>query len=76
MPKREEVQLSRKEKIRLCTGGDFWHTRAFPRRCIPAVKVADGPHGIRCQEGKGDMLGLNDSLPATCFPAAVTAAAS
>ena len=76
MPKREEGQLSRKEKIRLCTGGDFWHTRALPRRGIPAVKVADGPHGIRCQEGKGDMLGLNDSLPATCFPAAVTAAAS
>ena len=42
MPKREEGQLSRKEKIRLCTGGDFWHTRALPRRGIPAVKVADG----------------------------------
>ena len=69
-------KLSVKEKIRLCTGGDFWHTCALSKWDIPAVKVADGPHGVRCQEGKGDMLGLNDSLPATCFPTAVTSAAS
>ena len=24
-------KLSVKEKIRLCTGGDFWHTRALPK---------------------------------------------
>lgn len=69
-------KLSIKEKIRLCTGGDFWHTRACPKAGVPAVKVSDGPHGVRCQEGKGDMLGLNDALPATCFPTAVTAAAT
>lgn len=69
-------ELSLRQKIRLCTGGDFWHTRAYPRAGIPAVKVADGPHGIRCQAGKGDMLGLNEALPATCFPTAVTAAGS
>ena len=69
-------KLSLKEKIRLCTGGDFWHTRELPRRGIPGVKVSDGPHGVRCQPGHGDMLGLNDSLPSTCFPTAVTAAAT
>lgn len=37
---------------------------------IPSVCFADGPSGIRKQEKKGDHLGLNDSLPATCFPAA------
>ena len=69
-------KLTLKEKIRLCTGGDFWHTRELPRRKIPAVKVSDGPHGVRCQAGRGDMLGINQSLPATCFPTAVTAAAT
>lgn len=69
-------KLSLKEKIRLCTGGDFWHTRAIPGKDIPGVMVSDGPHGVRCQEGKGDMLGLNNSLPATCFPTAVTSSAS
>lgn len=69
-------KLSLKEKIRLCTGGDFWHTRAIPGRGIPGVMVSDGPHGVRCQEGKGDMLGLNESAPATCFPTAVTSSAS
>lgn len=69
-------KLTLKEKIRLCTGGDFWHTRELSRRGIPAVKVSDGPHGVRCQAGRGDMLGLNNSLPSTCFPTAVTAAAT
>ena len=39
MPKREEGQLSRKEKIRLCTGGDFWHTRALRRMFTSSFRV-------------------------------------
>ena len=52
-------KLSLTEKIRLCTGGDFWHTLSLSDHDIPSVKVADGPNGVRCQGGKGDMLGLN-----------------
>ena len=37
---------------------------------------SDGPHGIRKQAGEGDHLGLNASLPATCFPTAATSANS
>jgi beta-glucosidase len=33
--------------------------------------VSDGPHGLRTQHGAGDNLGLNDSVPAICFPPAV-----
>jgi beta-glucosidase len=40
--------------------------------------MCDGPHGLRKQEsGNGaDMLGINKSRPATCFPAEVTVAGS
>jgi len=63
------------DKVRLCTGADFWHSRAMPRYGIPAFLMADGPHGLRCQEHTG-IAGVHDSRPATCFPAAVTAGAA
>lgn len=70
------ADMTLEEKIRLCTGADFWHTRAMPQHGIPAVKMSDGPHGLRCQQDDADMLGINESLPATCFPTAVTAGAT
>ncbi|MGN0999779.1 MAG: glycoside hydrolase family 3 C-terminal domain-containing protein, partial [Faecousia sp.] len=41
---------------------------------IPAIFLSDGPHGLRKQAGAGDHLGLNASVPATCFPTAATMA--
>ena len=38
--------------------------------------MTDGPHGLRKQGGKADHLGLNKSLPATCYPTAATLANS
>lgn len=64
------------EKAALLSGGGAWKSRALPRRGLPALFFSDGPHGIRKQEGVGDHLGLNASLPATCFPTAATAANS
>ena len=43
---------------------------------IPSFMMSDGPHGLRTQKGESDMLGVNDSEPATCFPTAVTSGAS
>lgn len=40
------------------------------------MTMADGPQGVRKQEGAGDQLGLNASLPATCFPTAAAMANS
>lgn len=64
------------EKAALLSGGGAWKSRAIPRRGLPALFFSDGPHGIRKQEGVGDHLGLNASLPATCFPTAATVANS
>ncbi|MQY02558.1 glycoside hydrolase family 3 C-terminal domain-containing protein [Actinomadura macrotermitis] len=67
--------LSLQERASLTSGGDTWHTTAVPG--VRALTLADGPHGIRRQaEGSGDALGLDVSVPATCFPPAVTLGSS
>lgn len=75
-PKEICKQLTLKEKIALCSGGDFWHTKDLSRFGLPAVMMCDGPHGLRCQQGKADMLGVHNSRPATCFPTASITACS
>ena len=71
-------QMSLEDKIALCEGASFWETRAYEKYGIPAMFVCDGPNGLRKQERENgaDMLGVNDSRPATCFPASVTTANS
>ena len=69
-------KMTLEEKAALCSGRDFWHIKALDRFDLPAIMVADGPHGLRKQSMDGDNLGLNVSLPATCFPTAVTLASS
>ena len=69
-------QMTLEEKCYLLSGKDFWQTRSVERLGIPNMALSDGPHGIRKQEGAGDQLGLNGSLPATCFPTAATIANS
>lgn len=69
-------ELTLEEKAGLCSGGDFWHTKAVERLGIPAAMVSDGPHGLRKQDDKADHLGVNDSIKAVCFPAASATAAS
>ena len=68
--------LTLEEKIALCNGADFWHSKAMPDKGIPAITMSDGPHGVRYQADTGDMLGVNESKQATCFPTAVTSGAT
>ena len=72
------AQMSLEDKIAICEGANFWETRVFEKYGIPAMFVCDGPNGLRKQDLSGgtDMLGVNQSQPATCFPAAVTTANS
>ena len=69
-------QLTLEEKASLMSGANFWNTKAIDRLGIPSMMLTDGPHGLRKQGGKADNLGLNKSLPATCFPTAATLASS
>ena len=64
------------EKAALLQGKTNWTTCNIPRLGIPSIFVSDGPHGLRKQAGAEDHLGLNESVPATCFPTAATMANS
>lgn len=69
-------KMTLEEKAALLSGKGEWQTWNFDRLGIPSMYCSDGPHGIRRQAGAGDHLGLNPSLPATCFPTAATMANS
>ncbi len=69
-------KMTIEEKAAFLSGKGEWQTRDFVRLGIPSIFCSDGPHGIRKQAGAGDHLGLNESLPATCFPTAATIANS
>lgn len=65
-------KMTLEEKARMMSGKNTWETVDFEKYGIPSIFMADGPHGIRKQAGAGDHLGLNASIPATCFPTAAT----
>ena len=67
-------KLTLEEKAALLQGWTTWTTREVKRLGIPSIFLSDGPTGLRKQEGAGDHLGLNASVPATCFPTSATVA--
>jgi beta-glucosidase len=69
-------RLPLEAKASLTSGANFWNTKAIEHAGIPSIMLTDGPHGVRRQGGKADNLGLNKSLPATCFPTAAALAQS
>ena len=69
-------QMTLEDKIALCSGANFWETKKYETYGIPSLFLCDGPHGLRKQENAADMLGVNSSRSATCFPAEVTTAGS
>ena len=75
MKKIEEtiLSLSNEEKIMLTNGHNFMFTNENKRLEIPSIRMSDGPHGLRVQDGSGDN-GVTSSKAATCFPTAVTLA--
>ncbi|HPQ47807.1 MAG TPA: hypothetical protein PLP30_10590, partial [Clostridia bacterium] len=65
-------KLTLLEKAGLCSGSDFWHLKGVERLGMPRIMITDGPHGLRKQTGNADHVGLQNSVPATCFPTACT----
>lgn len=65
-------KMTIEEKAAFLSGKNVWQSRNIDRLGIPSIFSADGPHGIRKQAREGDHLGLNASLPSTCFPTAAS----
>ncbi len=70
------AQMTLEEKAGLCSGADFWTTKAVERLGIAPVRMADGPHGLRKQTGESDHLGMSESVKAVCFPTGAALGAS
>ncbi len=69
-------RMTNEEKALLLSGRDFWHLAGLERFGLSSVMVCDGPHGLRKQTTEGSHLGLGDSVPAVCYPAACATACS
>ncbi|WP_024856514.1 glycoside hydrolase family 3 C-terminal domain-containing protein [Ruminococcus albus] len=67
-------ELTLEEKASLCSGADFWHTKAIERLAIPQIMVSDGPHGLR--KNAEDSSNPQEAIKAVCFPSATALACS
>lgn len=70
------AKLNLEQKCALLSGAGTFTTRDCPKAGVPSITLSDGPNGVRKQAGAADHLGLNPSVPATCFPTAATVACS
>lgn len=69
-------KMTLEEKASLLSGKGNFTTKPIERLGVPGMFLSDGPHGLRKQAGAADHLGLNASVPATCYPTAATMANS
>ena len=75
MDKQEIInKMTLRQKADFLTGKDFWQSRDYEDLGVASMFLSDGPHGIRKQAAAADHLGLNASVPATCFPTAAAMA--
>lgn len=69
-------KMTLEEKAGMCSGSDFWHTKAVDRLGVPPIMMSDGPYGLRKQDQEGDHAGINESIKAVCFPTGSAAGSS
>lgn len=68
-------QMTVEEKVQLTLGNGFWRTYGVERLGVLPITVNDGPSGLR-RPVDIEQIGIIQSIPATCFPAAGTLASS
>ena len=66
--------MTLEEKAALLTGDSAWTTPSLPRIGLPALRMADGPHGVRRTQTTGSMA--FGAHAATCFPTASSTSAT
>ncbi|KAJ7044635.1 glycoside hydrolase family 3 protein [Mycena alexandri] len=55
-------KLTLVQKVKLLTGSGWWHTEAIPEAGVPAMRMSDGPNGVRGTR-------FFNGVPSSCFPA-------
>ncbi|MBQ8414850.1 MAG: glycoside hydrolase family 3 C-terminal domain-containing protein [Clostridia bacterium] len=69
-------ELTLEEKACLLSGHKSWFTNKVSRVGLPSVMLTDGPHGLRKRKDSDNTVGLGQTEPSTCFPAASTTSCS
>lgn len=69
-------KLTLEEKASLCSGADCWYTKALPEKGIPAIRMCDGPSGLRFQSGEDDHMGVHASTQMVSYPTGCAMASS
>src|SRR6185295_6093747 len=66
------VRLTAREKVSLMAGGSLFATQAIERLGIPALRLSDGPNGVRSNEGQATtVFPTGSALAATWNPEVV-----
>lgn len=70
--------LTLDEKVQMLSGSTTWLTQPIKKDGvdIPAVRMSDGPSGLRREKMSGGVNIMQTPEPATCFPGAVTTGSS
>ncbi|KIP12792.1 glycoside hydrolase family 3 protein [Phlebiopsis gigantea 11061_1 CR5-6] len=55
------AKLTLGQKVKLLSGHGWWHTTPIPEAGIPAVRMSDGPNGVRGTR-------FFNGVPSSCFP--------
>ncbi|HEY0703404.1 MAG TPA: glycoside hydrolase family 3 C-terminal domain-containing protein [Candidatus Acidoferrales bacterium] len=73
-------RMTLEEKVSLLSGANWMETVAIPRLGIPAIKMADGPAGIRAWYGPSALTNAANSkfpkITSTAFPSGIALAAT